>query len=231
MEKQQITRTGLIALTAPFRWIIASSLIFFLAYGSINYPRAWIYIGCYFTGTLISTYIFIRKIPTLANERGKLKPGTKKWDTYILATYFSLAIIITPLVSGLDIRFNMTPLPIVYLYSGIALFVFSLVLSIWSMLHNPFFEGTVRVQTDRNQYAIDTGPYRFVRHPGYVAMIVAALPAPFAFGSSLGIIPGIIMIIVVVVRTYLEDNTLNEELEGYAEYCKKVRYRLIPFIW
>jgi protein-S-isoprenylcysteine O-methyltransferase Ste14 len=99
------------------------------------------------------------------------------------------------------------------------------------MLHNPFFESTVRLQADRNQFVINTGPYKIVRHPGYIALIAGPLALPFAVGSLLSVIPAIIMIILILIRTYLEDNTLKKELAGYDEYCKKVKYRLIPFLW
>jgi protein-S-isoprenylcysteine O-methyltransferase Ste14 len=231
MEKEKLNKTGIFVVTAPFRWLIITALFFFIALGRIDIIRAWIYIGCYFIGSLFSCYIFIKKVPGLANERGKIKQGTKNWDIPIVLLYFLLAIVITPVVAGLDVRFNISVLPFSFLYLGIGLYIFSLVLSIWPMLHNPFFEGTVRIQTDRNQAVINTGPYKVVRHPGYIGMIIGSLPLPFAFGSLFSIIPAIIMIILVIIRTYLEDKTLINELDGYDEYCTKVKYRLIPYIW
>lgn len=231
MEKQKLNRAGIIAITAPFRWLVITAFFFFIASGRIDIIRAWIYIGCYFIGFLVSSYIFIKKVPGLANERGKIKQGTKNWDTAIVLLYFLLGIVITPVVAGFDIRFNISTLPFDFLYLGIGLYIISLVMSIWPMLYNPFFEGTVRIQIDRNQSVINTGPYKGIRHPGYVGMIIGSLPLPFALGSLLSIIPAFIMIILLVIRTYLEDKTLKKELSGYDKYCIKVKYRLIPYVW
>ena len=83
----------------------------------------------------------------------------------------------------------------------------------------------------QRSHVIETGPYSIIRHPGYLGMLLGSLPIPFAFGSALSFIPVIIMVLLVFIRTYYEDKTLMIELEGYKEYSKKVRYRLIPFIW
>jgi protein-S-isoprenylcysteine O-methyltransferase Ste14 len=99
------------------------------------------------------------------------------------------------------------------------------------MLHNPFFEGTVRIQKDKDHKVISTGPYRIVRHPGYFGMLLGSLPIPFAFGSICSFIPVSIMILLVFLRTFYEDKTLQNELEGYKAYCQNVKFRLIPFLW
>lgn len=99
------------------------------------------------------------------------------------------------------------------------------------MLHNPFFEGTVRIQKEKKYHVINSGPYTIIRHPGYLGMFAGSLPLPFAFGSMLAFMPFVIMFILVFIRTYYEDTTLQKELNGYADYCTKVKYRLIPFIW
>ena len=116
MEKQKLNRTGIIAVTAPLRWLIITVLFFFIASGRIDIIRAWIYFACYFIGFLVSCYIFIKKVPDLVNERGKIKQGTKNWDTLIVLLYFLLAIVITPVVAGFDIKFNISPLPFGFLY-------------------------------------------------------------------------------------------------------------------
>ena len=96
---------------------------------------------------------------------------------------------------------------------------------------NKFFEASVRIQEDRGHYVISDGPYRFVRHPGYASMIFWVVGFPLAVGSMLALYTGLILLLGLVLRTFLEDKTLKNELEGYTEYAAKVKYRLIPYIW
>ena len=230
--EQKLTKSGIRAFLAPFRWIIITGFMFFLAYGEINILRAWIYIGTLTVGWLIIGILLFKKSPKLLNDRGEMQKGTKQFDKYILLTYFLFAIVITPIVAGIDKRFNFcATMPFFYLYVGIALYVFSAIFTTWPMLHNPFFEVTVRIQKEKNHTVINSGPYKIVRHPGYLGMLVASLPLPFAFGSVLAFVPVVIMIILVFIRIDYEDTTLQRELNGYAEYCKEVKYKLIPFIW
>lgn len=230
--EDQLTKSGRKAFLAPIRWIIVTGLIFFLSSGEISILRAWIYSGIYAIGGLIIGIVLLKKTPKLLNDRGKMQEGTKQFDKYIILTYFIVAIVITPLVAGIDRRFNLIEiLPFFYLYIGIILYIFSAVFSTWPMLHNPFFEGTVRIQKEKNHSVINTGPYKIVRHPGYLGMLLGSISLPLALGSVLAFIPLFIMIILIFVRTYYEDTTLQKELTGYTEYCKEVKYRLIPFIW
>lgn len=229
---KKITKSGIRTFFAPIIWIIITGLVFFLASGEINNLRVWIYIGVYIVGGLIIGVILIKKSPKLLNERGGKQEGTKQFDKCILLTYFLFAIIITPLIAGIDMRLNLSDaMPFYYLYVGIILYIVSAIFSTWPMLHNPFFEGVVRIQKDKNHYVIKTGPYKIVRHPGYLGMLSGSIALPLALGSILAFIPLIIMILLIVIRTYYEDTTLQKELIGYSEYCKEVKYRLIPFIW
>ncbi len=230
-EKTKLTKAGINAVTSPFRWIIITGVVFFIASGTFEMLRAWLYIGLYTIVALINSIILIRKVPELLNQRGKVHKGTKKWDYILILTYFLFAIIITPLVAGLDVRFGKYPLPFSFIYIGIGLLLLSAIFSILPMLHNPFFEGTVRIQKEKNHKVINSGPYSIVRHPGYLGMVFGSLPIPFAFGSVFSFIPVGIMIIIILIRTYNEDKTLQIELNGYKEYCLRVKYRLIPLIW
>ena len=229
---KKITKSGIRTFFAPIIWIIITGLVFFLASGEINNLRVWIYIGVYAVGGLIIGVILKKKSPKLLNDRGKKQEGTKQFDRYILLAYFIFAIIITPLIAGIDKRLHLSDaMPFYYLYVGIILYVVSAVFSTWAMLHNPFFEGTVRIQKDKNHNVINTGPYKIVRHPGYLGMLAGSIALPFALGSIFAFISLIIMILLIIIRTYYEDTTLQKELIGYSEYCKEVKYRLIPFIW
>ena len=229
---EKLTKSGIKAFFAPIRWIIITGLVFFLASGEINNLRVWIYIGIYAVGGLIIGILLKKKSPKLLNDRGKMQEGTKQTDKYIILTYFFFAIIITPLIAGIDKRFNLSDIiPFYYVYLGIVLYIISAIFSTWPMLHNPFFEGTIRIQKEKNHNVINTGPYKIVRHPGYLGMLLGSIALPLALGSVLAFIPLVIMIFLILIRTYYEDTTLQKELTGYSEYCKEVKYRLIPFIW
>ena len=229
---EKLTKSGEKAFLAPISWIIITGLVFFLASGEINNLRVWIYIGIYAVGGLIIGILLKKKSPKLLNDRGKMQEGTKQTDKYIILTYFFFAIIITPLIAGIDKRFNLSDIiPFYYLYLGIVLYIISAIFSTWPMLHNPFFESTVRIQEEKNQNVINSGPYKIVRHPGYLGMLLGSISLPLALGSVLAFIPLFIMIVLIFIRTYYEDTTLQKELTGYSEYCKEVKYRLIPFVW
>ncbi len=230
-EKTKLTKTGINEITSPFRWIIVTGIIYFIASGTIKIIRVLLYIGFYIIGSLVSSILLIKKNPKLLNQRGKIQADTKKWDKIVILTFFLFAIIITPLVAGLDFRFKLSSLTFYFTYIGIGLYSLSILFSLWPMLHNPFFEGTVRIQKDKDHKVVDTGSYLIVRHPGYLGMLFGSLPIPFAFGSIYSFIPVSIMIFLVFMRTFYEDKTLQNELEGYKEYSQKVKYRLIPFLW
>ncbi|KAA3631956.1 MAG: isoprenylcysteine carboxylmethyltransferase family protein [Bacteroidetes bacterium] len=226
-----LNSAGKRALAAPVRWIIIAGVVFFIAAGTIDILRAWIFILIYAVGGLALGGVLYKKSPQLLNDRGALKPGAKQLDKLLILTYFFLAIIITPMVAGLDHRFGWNLLPDIYLYVGIVIYLVSMVLVIRPMLHNPFFEGLVRIQEEKNHKVINTGPYAVVRHPGYIGLIVGAFGMPLAFGSAWSLVPTVVMVIVIIFRTWFEDKTLQEELEGYKAYCEEVKYRLIPFVW
>lgn len=168
----------------------------------------------------------------LANQRASIKEGTKTWDKVFLAIYFPVSLLIFPIVAGLDVgRFRWSQLGITYAIGGVVLYIVCFVLGYWAMVVNEHFEATVRIQKDRVHKVITSGPYRFVRHPGYLSMILGGLSASFIIGSLCSLIPCTAAILAIVIRTYLEDWTLQKELEGYSEYVKKTKYRLLPGVW
>lgn len=226
-----LNKAGKRAFMAPVRWIIIASVVFFIAAGNLNIFRAWIYILTFAVGGVVISYLLYRKSPQLLNDRGEVKPGVKKLDKVLILSYFLLAIIVIPLIAGLDHRWNWHLLPEFYLYIGMGVYLLSAVLTTWPMLHNPFFEGLMRIQEEKNHSVVKTGPYGIVRHPGYVGMLVGSFGMSLAFGSLWSLVPVGLKVVVIVYRTWYEDKTLQEELEGYKAYCQEVKFRLIPFVW
>jgi protein-S-isoprenylcysteine O-methyltransferase Ste14 len=169
--------------------------------------------------------------PELMAERGEVKEDVEPWDRTValIGSIFTVAVIILP---GFDQRFGWPP-PLAPSIQIIGLIFYALGMGwfTWSMASNPFFSGTVRIQTDRDQVVATSGPYQYVRHPGYIGYVIAWIATAIALGSLWTLIPAILIVITIIIRTALEDKTLHEKLPGYSEYAKKVRYRLIPGIW
>jgi len=230
MEK--LTREGVKTILMPFGFKIVGVVLFFLAAGRLDIYRAWLFFGLDFIGVLVISIVFWKLVPELANERATIKEGTKPWDKIILAFFFFVSLFLFTIVAGLDVgRFQWSMLPIPYAIAGILLYVLSVALGCWAIVVNRFFELGVRIQKDRGHRVITGGPYRYVRHPGYLSMILGFLAASFIIGSAWSLIPSGVIIIAVLVRTRLEDQTLHEELDGYREYASRVRWRLLPGIW
>ena len=168
----------------------------------------------------------------LMKERSKPGEGVKKWDKVILGLSF-VATIGMYIVAGFDTgRYHWSP------QFHWSLYVFGIVMTITGQLlfliaqkQNKFFSSTVRIQTDRGHTVCDTGLYKIVRHPAYMGSFIQAIGFPLLFGSLWSIIPVGASIVILTTRTYLEDKTLHNELNGYNEYAHKIQYRLIPYMW
>lgn len=201
----------------------------FLASGKPNWGIAWVYL-CSIFAVIIANAIAMD--PSLLVERSELQEGTKKWNV-VLASFVAIwGPLSIWLIAGLDIRFGwtQTTMPGLQVVAFI-FFVLGSLIGTWAMASNRFFSATVRIQKDRNHQVVTTGPYRYVRHPGYVGGIIAMLMTPLALGSWVALIPSFVVASGFVLRTSLEDKVLQEELGGYKDYAKNIRYRLFPMIW
>lgn len=210
-------------------------VLLFLGAGTWDWPWGWVFASVY-TACWISLSIALAiGNPGLLNQRGQrvkqATQGTKRWDLIILAFYFVL-VLVQPVVAGLDYRYGVsgpvTPLTAIL---GNGLLILGFMLLTWPMVANRYFEPSVRIQDARGHRVATSGPYRFVRHPGYTGVILQFLAVPVALGTWLALIPGVIGALLFVIRTSLEDRTLQAELPGYADYAQQTRYRLIPGIW
>jgi protein-S-isoprenylcysteine O-methyltransferase Ste14 len=139
---------------------------------------------------------------------------------------------LTWLVAGLDKRWNGSPaLPLTVELGAFAIVIVGYWISVWALIANKFFSAVVRIQKERGHTVVTTGPYRFVRHPGYAGGVIAYLATPLALGTLWAYLPMGLILCALALRTALEDRTLQDELPGYAEYAARVRYRLLPGIW
>lgn len=215
----------------PF-FIVLRFVILFLSAGRIDIPQTWIYVIIISIYYPIAMLILFKFNPELITQRAQgIRQDTKSWDKVLMPTLIIMPYIQLALV-GLDVgRFQWSSLSIHFTIFGIILFVIAAIFVNWALLTNPHFEPTVRIQRDRDHQVITNGPYKIVRHPGYVGGVLWAISIPLIIGSLYGLIPAGINILLIMIRTWLEDKTLHNELEGYSEYAKRVKYRLFPLMW
>jgi protein-S-isoprenylcysteine O-methyltransferase Ste14 len=233
-ETPKLTRSGYRRIVTVYLAVLFNGLLFFAAAGRLDLPRAWFY----FLGlTLVQTFIFILmavRFPEMAevvNARGNIKMP-KLWDKLFTLGYIIFTLFLLPLVAGFDVgRYRWSELGISWLVLGTVLLLVAMFLADWALIENKFFEAGVRVQTDRGQKVVSTGPYAIVRHPGYIAFIMLYSSLPLIVGSFYAFFVSLATALLFIIRTALEDATLQKELAGYVAYAKKTRYRLIPLIW
>ncbi len=205
-------------------------LIFWPA-GSIDWKAGWLYLGIMVASFLVNTIYLSRVNPELIEHRMRFGRGTKRWDKLLMAAFSPLVLAIY-VTAGFDaVRYEWSTMSPWFWLLGLAIFVPGITLFVWSMGVNPFFEKTVRIQTERGHRVIDSGPYRFVRHPGYLGFFGWMLSVPLFLGSWWAFVPAVLSTGAIVLRTALEDRVLRRELPGYEEYASRVRYRLIPGVW
>jgi protein-S-isoprenylcysteine O-methyltransferase Ste14 len=193
------------------RLVLFMAFIFILA-GRLDYWQGWVMTGT-FVALMAVVALLFRHSADLLSEREKPGAGVKGWDRTILAilaAFWAMAFLTAALDGG---RYGWTRSIPTYLYV------------------NRFFSRAVRIQEDRGQVVIRHGPYRYIRHPGYTAGILLLIAIPVCLGSYYALMPSALAAVVLVVRTALEDKTLEKELKGYAEYKADVKYRLIPGVW
>jgi len=206
-------------------------VLLLLAGGRFDYWQAWVYIGVnvVFLGM---TYWVLRDNPSLRQERLFPGRGMKRWDRvyWLLSVplYF-VSIVTASLDAGRRLWTGRFPL-VVYILAVVA-YCLGQSLTLWAKRVNNFFSSVVRIQLDRGQTVCAEGPYRFVRHPGYLGGLAFGLSAPILLGSLVALIPSALAALLLVGRTVLEDNTLLAELDGYKAYANTVRFRLLPYIW
>lgn len=208
--------------------------ILFLAAGTTDWLGGWAYLALVASWLTGFAVLVACKDRALLDERmrGEQKKDAKRWDRLLTIV---IGMVLTPalwLVAGLDRRYGWSPGP--GFVPGAVALVISLLggaLVIWAAASNTFFSAIVRIQKDRGHTVVTGGPYAAVRHPGYAGSIAANLAGPVVLGSLWALAVGAVIVALVVVRTALEDRTLQRELDGYADYARRVRWRLLPGVW
>lgn len=212
--------------------LLIAAVVLFLAAGRLDWPAGWAYLALNALTQALSALVLIPRRPDMLAERSAVRAGTPGWDRWLAPAVVlggSLALIVT---AGLDARFGWSgplrgELWVVALCVAFACQMFVL----WAMASNPFFATTVRIQADRGHAVARGGPYALVRHPGYLGSLVYTLVSPLVLMSWWAYIPALVTVALLVVRTALEDRTLQAELAGYRDYAAAVRWRLLPGLW
>jgi protein-S-isoprenylcysteine O-methyltransferase Ste14 len=210
---------------------LALFVLVFLPAGSIGWVPGWIFVAVLVLAFGASALVLARVNPVIYRARSRFQPGTKAWDKRLLLVMLPAMVAIIP-VGALDAgRFHWSSVPLWAVFLGYAAMIAAIAVTGWAQAVNPFFEPGVRIQSERHQRVIDTGPYRFVRHPGYIAAILLFFGMAIALGSYWALVPALVATVLLVVRTSWEDRLLRTDLPGYADYAHRTRFRLFPGVW
>ena len=212
---------------------VVFALALFLAAGTVVWPAGWAFLVLFlgFTGAL-SRWL-LRHNPGLLTERmtGIGKPDQKTWDKVfcVVANVVFLAwLVVMPLDA---VRFHWSQMPLWLPVVGAILLLCSFYLFFLTFRENAYLSPAVRLQTERGQTVVSTGPYQYVRHPMYATAIIFLVGTTLLLGSWYGLILGLILIVAIAIRAVREERTLRAELPGYEEYLAQVKYHLVPYVW
>jgi len=227
--KTETNRSVLKGLLKIGIFILALAAIFFLCAGRLNLVMAWVYIGMVLINTSITSLIMD---PELIVERSGIGRNTKKWDIIPAFLIGRIGPLIILIVAGLDVRFRWSQQILVALQIvALGIAILGLLISDWAVISNKFYSGVVRIQKERGHTVVTNGPYRYVRHPGYVGAILFNIATPVILSSLWALIPAGLVVCITIIRTFFEDKTLQDELDGYKAYTARVPYRILPGIW
>ena len=207
---------------------LIGAVLFWMGAGRFDF-RSGIFFAVYVLVAIVSGVIIYCKNPETLKERGKVNTDSPKWDKILLLVFWLFAFFVVYFAAGKTVPLGKE-IDFDYVV-GMIIYIVSAAITVKAMLENTFLESTARLQTDRNQVVIKTGPYSVVRHPTYSAVLLWCAAVRCVFPSVEVLILALAIAAVITIRTELEDEMLKKGLSGYEEYSKKVKYRLIPFIW
>jgi protein-S-isoprenylcysteine O-methyltransferase Ste14 len=211
--------------------IVCMAVALFWSAGAIDWWAAWAAIGVMLLWINAMSIVIVRLNPDMLNERLGPRKGAKRWDTVIMSI-LGITQLGRYIVAGLDHRFVWTVgLPPIVQIVSLLVCVSGYALFVWAVASNVFFSQIVRIQSERGHAVVTNGPYKYVRHPSYAGAILFELAVPILLASWWALIVSMLAVFLLILRTVLEDRTLQSELDGYLGYSHGVRYRLIPGIW
>lgn len=215
----------------PISLFLSCATLYWAAH-SFQWTSGWTYVGTHTICSLTCALVIAVKNPILFKRRTGIKKGTKKWD-YGWTLLFTIVLFALIGLSAQEMKARAGTFlePDGIWLAGLGFTALGWTIATWAMTVNPFFEKTVRIQTDNEHQVVDSGPYIYVRHPGYVGFNLIVLGIPCMLQSMVAAVPAGILVILFIIRTVFEDRTLQNELDGYSEFAQRTPYRLIPRIW
>ena len=211
--------------------VVVMGVALFWAAGTINWWPAWAALAVIAAWSAGTAVVILRRNPELLAERLGPRKGAKSWDLAIMSI-LGLLQLVRYIVAGLDHRYGWSAaFPLMAQIAALIAGGLGYTLMVWSTSVNAFFSQIVRIQSEKGHKVVTSGPYQYLRHPGYFGALLFEFTIGILLGSWWAFGISLIGVVLLVKRTSLEDRTLQNELPGYAEYAQKVRYRLVPGIW
>ena len=215
------------AITKFLSGLILVGLLLFLPAGTFAFTQGWLLMGILFVPMFIAGLIMMKKSPELLRKRLNVREEQAEQKTVIALS--GLMFLASFIIAGLNFRFGWIRLPLWVSYAAALLFLAGYVLYAEVLRENVWLSRTVEVQ--ENQKVIDTGLYGIVRHPMYMSTLILFLAMPLVLGSVISFVIMLLYIPIIAKRIRNEEQVLENGLEGYAEYRKRIRYKVIPFVW
>jgi protein-S-isoprenylcysteine O-methyltransferase Ste14 len=227
---QEVSKVKIISRLV-FTFLISGIIIFSTA-GTLKWLEAWLYLALAAFSLTFNVVWMMKNDPRLLRDRMLLEKKSPKGLDRILLFFYMLFLIVLFVLPGLDaVRFKWSSLPFFIKVAGLILTLIANYIIFIVLRENPHLSSIVEVHQDREHKVISSGIYRYVRHPWYVGIILWFCGIPLALGSLYSLIPVGMLIILLVIRIFIEEKTLGIELSGYKDYCQKVKYRLLPYVW
>ena len=230
-QPQSVKRTVRRGLLAFGAYMLVLAVVMFWPAGGLGWVRGWAFLGTFFAVNVATVVYLWRTNPEIVVARSATHRGTRLWDRVLFFLLNLLVLALFPVAALDNARFHWSTVPLWLTAVGYVLFLLSMAGIVWVLRVNKFAEMRVRIQAERGQTVVDTGPYAVVRHPFYVLACPLFVSMPLAVGSFWALIPATLAVALLVVRTALEDRMLQRELDGYKDYAARVRYRLVPGVW